>query len=197
MMVLFKVCGRPRKHICLPPFLMRTSHFPWTDDALASSEASDIKDIVPKPSRDREIWLGHSGLQVSPLRVTTCSPAVLDLCPPSSHIFFTLEPYFISYSWFSSPRCPVAGSFHIYCKFRRRGLKGSGFHVCPSQKGTGSRLKRRVSSGSVAGRDNNGQHPERWWWATPWDGAGFLSPFLKPSTAYHKASSLPTEVHAH
>lgn len=133
MMVFSKSMGEPRSMFVYHHFWWVLPHLLWTDEELDPREASDIKHIVPKSSRQGDMtWAlcvtGEPSESDYPVLLPYLTSA-FSLPTSSSHS--SLELYFISYSWVSSSGCPVAGSFHIHCTFWRLGLKSRGIHIYP------------------------------------------------------------------
>lgn len=166
--------------------LWRSPPYPlWTDDAWDPGEVSNIQEDVPKPSRDREIWLECSMSQeASPLRVNTrpsCSTLHSPRLPRSSSL---LELYRTCRFWLRllSPGCPGAGSFHVYENSRGLAWKEMAFMSTPSQRRIRSRLSRRVSSGAVEWERQQWEHPGRDWLSPT------LSKIIHVSSPWHVTS---------
>ena len=99
-------------------YLWRSPPHPlWTDDAWDPGEVSNIQENVPKPSRDREIWLECCMSQeASLLEWAHGLPAVPSTPPCLPRSSSLLELYHTCHFWLHllSPECPVAGFFHVY-----------------------------------------------------------------------------------
>lgn len=184
MMVFSKSMGEPRSMFVYHHFWWVLPHLLWTDEELDPREASDIKHIVPKSSRQGDMtWAlcvtGEPSESDYPVLLPYLTSA-FSLPTSSSHS--SLELYFISYSWVSSSGrgCAQPAQWLVHFTYIAHsgglGWKAVAFISTPSQRGAGSGLKRRVSSGSVDRRGDKGQHPGM--------GLGFRPPFLKSSTAH-------------
>lgn len=171
---------RPHHHLWLSP-----PHLLWTDDALDPSKVSHIQDVVPKPSRGREIWLGCSMYQEENEHTALLQYSYPPLSLPTSSTPFKLRltyyfglhrpfPWMPS-GWFFSCLLQI-----LEAQAEREWLSCLLHHREEWDPGS----KEGWAGGLWNGRGNNGN-------TLGW--VGFLPPGLKPSTIYHHDVSFPTE----